>query len=133
MGSNHLVVGEDHLVGQSCQQYNCQTGWRGLIAIGSSPRRGKTHLKPLLSCGSIALWKRLQEITSRKNQEWSKGGLILNHNISLTASLGGRENPTDRTHVVSTHRRVLKNWVSSKMLQSSIELVVTNSSVPSYF
>ena len=27
IGSNDLVVGEDHLVGPSCQRYNWQTGW----------------------------------------------------------------------------------------------------------
>ena len=71
MRSNDLVVGEDHMLGQSCQRYNWQTGRCGSIAFGSSPRRGKTDLKPSLSCGSIYLWNRLQEVTSRKNQEWS--------------------------------------------------------------
>ena len=71
MGSNNLVVGEDHMLGPSCQRYNWQTGRCGSIAFGSSPRRGKTDFKPPLSCGSIHLWKRLQEITSRTNQEWS--------------------------------------------------------------
>ena len=42
MGSNDLVVGEDHMLGLSCQRYNWQTGRCGSIAFGSSPRRGKT-------------------------------------------------------------------------------------------
>ena len=36
------VVGEDHMLGSSCQWYNWQTGRCGSIAFGSSPRRGKT-------------------------------------------------------------------------------------------
>ena len=42
MGSNDLVVGEDHMLGPSCQRYNWQTGRCGSMAFGSSPRRGKT-------------------------------------------------------------------------------------------
>ena len=38
--SNDLVVGEDHMLGPSCQRYNWQTGRCGSIAFGSSPRRG---------------------------------------------------------------------------------------------
>ena len=38
MGSNDLVVGEDHMLGPSCQRYNWQTGRCGSIAFGSSPR-----------------------------------------------------------------------------------------------
>ena len=42
MGSNDLVVGEDHMLGPSFQRDSWQTGRCGSIAIGSSPRRGKT-------------------------------------------------------------------------------------------
>ena len=42
MGSNDLVVGEDNMMGPSCQRYNWHTGRCGSIAFGSSPRRGKT-------------------------------------------------------------------------------------------
>ena len=42
MGSKDLVVGDDHMLGPSCQQYDWQTGRCGSIAFGSSPRRGKT-------------------------------------------------------------------------------------------
>ena len=42
MGSNDLIVGEDHMLGPSCQRYNWQTGRCGSIDLGSSPRRGKT-------------------------------------------------------------------------------------------
>ena len=66
MGSNDLIVGEDNMLEPSCQRYNWQTGRCGSIAFDSSPRRGE-----MLSCGSINLWKRDQEIASRKNQEWS--------------------------------------------------------------
>ena len=41
-GNYDLVVGEDHMLGPSCQRYNWQTGRCGSIAFGSSPRRGKT-------------------------------------------------------------------------------------------
>ena len=39
MGFNDLVVGEDHMLGPSCQRYNWKTGRCGSIAFGSSPRR----------------------------------------------------------------------------------------------
>ena len=42
MGSNDLVVAEVHMLGPSCQRYNWHTGRCGSIAVGSSPRRGKT-------------------------------------------------------------------------------------------
>ena len=42
MGSNDMVVGEDHLLGSSCQRYYLQTGRWGSIAFGNSPRTGKT-------------------------------------------------------------------------------------------
>ena len=45
MGSNNLVVGEDHMFGPSCQLYYWQTGMCGSIAFGSSPMRGKTDFK----------------------------------------------------------------------------------------
>ena len=57
MGSNDLVVGEDHMLGPSCQRYNWQTGRCGSMAFGSSPRRGKTlisnprYLAEVSTCG----------------------------------------------------------------------------------
>ena len=42
MGSNDLVIGEDHMLGPCCQRYNWQSGRCGSIAFGSSPMRGKT-------------------------------------------------------------------------------------------
>ena len=42
MRSNDLVIGEDHMLGPSCQRYNWQTGRCGSIVFGSSPRRGNT-------------------------------------------------------------------------------------------
>ena len=58
---------------------------------------------------------------------------MLGSDLSLAAPQGGREPPTDKTHVVSTRRRVLTNWVSGRTLQPSIESVVANSFVPSDF
>ena len=45
MGSNDLVVGEDHMLGSSCQRYNWQMDRCGSIAFGSSPRRGKLRFQ----------------------------------------------------------------------------------------
>ena len=42
MGSNDLVVGEDHMLGPCSQRHNWQTNRCGSIAFDSSPRRGKT-------------------------------------------------------------------------------------------
>ena len=42
MGSSDLVIGEDHMLGLSCQRYNWQTGRCGSTAFGSLTRRGKT-------------------------------------------------------------------------------------------
>ena len=42
MGSNYLVVGEDHMLGPSCQRNSWKTGMCGSMTFGSSPRRGKT-------------------------------------------------------------------------------------------
>ena len=39
MGSSKLVVCEVHVLGPSCQRYNWQTGRRGSMVFGSSPRR----------------------------------------------------------------------------------------------
>ena len=58
---------------------------------------------------------------------------MLNSDLSPAAPQGGRELPTDKTHVVSMRRRVPTNWVSGRTLQPSIESVVTNSFVPSDF
>ena len=58
MGSNDLVVGEDHMLGPSFQRYNWQTGRCGSISFGSSPRRWKTLisnprcLAELSTCGN---------------------------------------------------------------------------------
>ena len=58
---------------------------------------------------------------------------MLNSDLSPAAPQGGRLSPTDKTHVVSTRRRVPTNWLSGRTLQPSIELVVANSFVPSDF
>ena len=41
-GSNDLVVGEDHMLGSSCQRYDWKIGRCGSMAFGSSTSRGKT-------------------------------------------------------------------------------------------
>ena len=56
-----------------------------------------------------------------------------NSDLSPAAPQGGREPPTDKTHVVSMRRWVPTNWVSGRTLQPSIESVVANSIVPSDF
>ena len=53
MGSNDLVVGEDHMVKPTCQQHNWQTGRRGSIAFGSTHRRGKTLIPTPCSLAEI--------------------------------------------------------------------------------
>ena len=59
---------------------------------------------------------------------------MLNSDLSSAAPQGGREPPpTDKTCLVSTHSRVLTNWVSGRTLQPSIESVVANSFMPSDF
>ena len=56
-----------------------------------------------------------------------------NSGVSLAAPIRVRKPPTDKTYVVSMHKRVLTNWVSGRMLQPSIKLVITNSTEASYF
>ena len=58
---------------------------------------------------------------------------MLNSDLSPVAPQGGREPPTDKSRVVSTRRPVQTNCVSGRTLQPSIESVVANSFVPSYF
>ena len=69
MGSNDLVVGEDHILGPSCQQYNWQSGRCGSIAFGSKPRRGKT----LISNPAVLRKYPLVEKTSGDNLEDKSG------------------------------------------------------------
>ena len=66
MLSNDLVIGEDLLLGPSCQLFDCQTGRWGSMAFGSPPRRGKA----LISNPSVLRKYPLMENTSRNNQEW---------------------------------------------------------------
>ena len=49
-----------------------------------------------------------------------KGGLMLNSDLSPAAPQGGREPPTDKTHVMSTRKRISTNWVTGRTLQPSI-------------
>ena len=58
---------------------------------------------------------------------------MLNSDLFPAAPQGGREPPTDKTRVVSTHRRVSTNWISDRTLQPFIESFVANSIVPSDF
>ena len=69
MVSNDLVVGEDHMLGPSCQRYNWQTGRCGSIAFGSTPRSGKT----LTSYPSVLRKYPLVEKTSGDNLEEKSG------------------------------------------------------------
>ena len=118
MGSNDLVVGEDHMLGPSCQRHNWQTGRCDSIAFGSSPRRGKALisnprcLAEVSTCGKDFRRSHRGKIRSGA----PKGGLMLNSNLSLAATQGGRKPYTYKTCVVSTRRRVPANWVSGRTL-----------------
>ena len=135
MGSNDLVVGEVHMLGPSCQWYNWHMGRCGLIAFGSSPRRGKTLISNPRCLAEVSTrGKDFRRKPRRKIKSGvPKGGLMLDSDLSLAAPQGGRLPPTDKTCVVSTRRRVPTNWVSGRTLQPSIESVVANSFVPSDF
>ena len=69
MGSNDLVLGEEHMLGPSCQRNNWQMGRCGSIAFGSSPRRGKT----LISNPAVLRNNPLVEKTSVDNLEEKSG------------------------------------------------------------
>ena len=56
-----------------------------------------------------------------------------NSGLSLAASIGERQPPTDKTCVVSMHRWFLTNLVSDRMLQQCTEPVIANGFVPSDF
>ena len=87
MGSNDLVVGEDHMLGPSCQRYNWQIGRCGSIAFGSSPRRGKTLisnprcLEEVSTCGKDFRRQPRGKIRSGA----PKGGLMLDSDLSPAA------------------------------------------------
>ena len=69
MGSNNLIVGEDHMLGPSCQRYNWKTGRCDSMAFGSSPSRGKT----LISKSAVLRKYPLVEKTSGDNLEEISG------------------------------------------------------------
>ena len=95
--------------------------------------RENSDFKSPLSCGRIHLWKRLQEKTSRKNQEWSP---YRRFDVKLWPLSGssprGKGTSTDKNRVVSTRRQVPTDFVFGRTLQPSHTLV-TNSFVPSDF
>ena len=135
MGSIDLVVGEDHMLGPSCQRYSWQTCRCGSIAFGSSPRRGIVLISNPRCLAEVSTCGKDFRIHPR-GKIWSgapKGGLMLNSNLSPAAPQGGREPLIHKARVVSTRRRVPTNWVSGRTLQPSIESVVANSFVPSDF
>ena len=125
MGSNDLVIGEDHMLGPSCQRHNWQTGRCGSIAFGSSPRRGKTLisnprcLAEVSTCGKD--FRRLPRGKIRSGAP--KGGLMLNSDLSPAAPQGGREPLTDKTRVVSMRRRVPTGHCSHPLSRSSQTLL----------
>ena len=57
---------------------------------------------------------------------------MLNSDLSPAALQGGGD-PTHKTCVVTTRRRIQTNWVTGRTLQPSIESVVANSFVQSDF
>ena len=90
MGSNDLVVEEDHMLGQRCQRYNWQTGMCGSIAFGSSPRIWKT----MISNPRCLAKYPLVEKTSGDNLEEKSGveplkAVMLNCGLSPAAPQGG--------------------------------------------
>ena len=97
MESNDLVVGEDHMLGPSCQRYNWHTGRCGSMAFGSSPRRGKTlisnprYLAEVSTCGKNFSRSPRGKIRSGA----PKGGLMLSSDLSPAAPQGGMEPSTD--------------------------------------
>ena len=58
---------------------------------------------------------------------------MLNSDLSPAAPMGEGNPSQKKTCVMSTRRRVPKNWLSGRTLQPSIESVVANSFVPSDF
>ena len=132
MGPNDMVVGEDHMLGPSCQWNNWQTVRCGPMAFGSSPRRGKTLItKPRCRAEASTCGKYFRRLPRGKISSGApKGGLMSNSDLSPAAPQGGREPPTYNARVMSTRRRVTTNWVSGRTLQPSIELVVANTFVP---
>ena len=69
MGSNDLVVDEDHMLGPICQRYTWQKGRCDPMAFGSSPRRGKT----LNSNPAVLRKYPLVEMTSGDNLKEKSG------------------------------------------------------------
>ena len=95
MGTNYLVVGEDHMLGPSCQRYNRYTGRCGSIAFGSSPRRDKTLISnPRCLTEVSTSGKDFRRKPPGKIKSGApKGGLMLNSDLSPAAPQGGREPP----------------------------------------
>ena len=91
MGSNDLVVDEDHVLGPSCQRYNWQTGRCGSIAFGSSPMNDKTLisnprcLADVSTCGKYFRRKPQGKIRCLA----PNGDLMLNSDLTQAAPLGG--------------------------------------------
>ena len=135
MGSSDFVVGEEHMLGQSYQRNDWQTGRCGSIAFGSSHRR-RNNLVSIPRCLAEVSTCRKDFRRCPRGKIRSiapKGGLMLSSDLSPAASQEGRVPPTDKTNVVSTRRRVPTNWVSGRTLQPFIESVVAISFVPSDF
>ena len=71
MGCNDLVIGEDHLLDRVASGIIGKQAGEARWPLAVYPGEEKLQFHNPLSCGSIPFWKRLQEISSRKNQEWS--------------------------------------------------------------
>ena len=97
MGSNDLVVGENHMLGPSCQRYNWQTGRCGSLVFGSSPRRWKTLISNPRSLAEVSTCGKgfRRQPRGKIRSGAPKGGLVLYSDLSLATIQGGREPPTD--------------------------------------
>ena len=71
MGSNDMVVGEDHMLGPSYQRYNWHAGRCGSIAFGSSPRRGKTLISNPHCLAEVSTCRKDSRDNLKENQEWN--------------------------------------------------------------
>ena len=123
MGSNDLFVCVDHMLGPRYQRYDWQTGMRGSLRRGKTVISNPRCLAEESTCGKAFRRQPRGKIRSGA----PKCGLMINSDHSRAAPQGGMEPHTDKTHVVSTRRRVPTNRVSGRTLQPYIESVVTNS------
>ena len=91
LGSNDLVVGEDHMVWPSCLLCNWHTGRWGLMGFGCSSRSGRTVTSnPNCLAGVFPCGKDFRRQSRGKIRSGiSKSGLTLNSGLYAAAPIGG--------------------------------------------